>query len=73
MLAAALMLAACTQQAEAPPPAPVVSDAPAGEYTLDPSHADLSFRVNHIGFRCTPRALRRLTPCFSLIRPSQRP
>jgi polyisoprenoid-binding protein YceI len=49
ILAAALLLAACVQ-----PPAPVedeaiVHDAPAGAYRLDPSHADLSFRVNHIG------------------------
>lgn len=46
------LLAACSPPAEisAPAsPAPVVSDAPAGEYTLDRSHADLSFRVNHIG------------------------
>ena len=26
------------------------TEAPAGVYTLDPSHADLSFRVNHLGF-----------------------
>ena len=49
-IAALALLHAC-----APPPAPpapeaaVVHDAPAGEYKLDPSHADLSFRVNHIG------------------------
>ncbi len=48
--AAMLMLAACAPPAEAPAPAPVAHDAPAGEYVLDPSHADLSFRVNHIGF-----------------------
>jgi len=28
----------------------VASDAPAGAYRLDRSHADLTFRVNHIGF-----------------------
>jgi polyisoprenoid-binding protein YceI len=45
-------LAACTPAPQAPAPeaAPVVSDAPAGEYRLDRSHADLTFRVNHIGF-----------------------
>lgn len=48
IMAAVLLLAACAQ----PPTvedAPVVHDAPAGAYRLDPSHADLSFRVNHIG------------------------
>jgi polyisoprenoid-binding protein YceI len=44
------LLAACSPppQQAAPEP-PVASDAPAGEYTLDDSHADLTFRVNHIG------------------------
>lgn len=42
------LLAAC---APAPPPeVAVVHDAPAGAYALDLAHADLSFRVNHIGF-----------------------
>ncbi len=46
---------------EAPPPQPVAlavpspiapakTDAPAGAYTLDKTHASLIFRVNHIGF-----------------------
>jgi polyisoprenoid-binding protein YceI len=46
------LLAACTppQQEAAPAPqAPVAHDAPAGAYKLDAAHADLSFRVNHIG------------------------
>ena len=29
---------------------PVKVDAPEGSYALDPSHADLSFRVSHLGF-----------------------
>jgi polyisoprenoid-binding protein YceI len=29
---------------------PVVTSAPAGEYTLDRAHASLIFRVNHLGF-----------------------
>jgi polyisoprenoid-binding protein YceI len=29
---------------------PMKVDAPAGRYMLDPSHADLSFRVSHLGF-----------------------
>src|SRR2546423_12052 len=29
---------------------PVATDVPAGEYRLDPSHASLIFRVNHLGF-----------------------
>lgn len=51
MLALAL-LAACApaaQNTQSPQETAIVHDAPAGEYTLDPSHADLSFRVNHIG------------------------
>lgn len=54
LVAVALCLCACAppspQNAAPPEPAPVVSDAPAGEYTLDHSHASLSFRVSHLGF-----------------------
>ena len=39
--------AATTQDAPAKPIAP---DLPAGEYTLDKSHASLIFRVSHLGF-----------------------
>lgn len=48
---ALVALAACSQPQPDAPASQVaaVSDAPAGEYKLDPSHADLSFRVNHIG------------------------
>lgn len=52
-LIVAALLAACAPAAQAPAPAPeaaVVHDAPAGEYRLDLSHADLAFRVSHIGF-----------------------
>lgn len=50
---AALALAACGRNADAPeasgaPPADII--APAGEYRLDKSHASLVFQVNHIGF-----------------------
>jgi polyisoprenoid-binding protein YceI len=41
-------LAACAPASA--PETEVVSDAPAGEYHLDRSHADLTFRVNHLGF-----------------------
>ncbi len=46
------LVAACApaEQAPAPEAPAVISDAPAGEYRLDRSHADLMFRVNHIGF-----------------------
>jgi polyisoprenoid-binding protein YceI len=61
-LAAVAALAACSQQpapqaetnaaakpdaelAQAQPP----SDAPAGEYTLDPAHTSVNFRVSHMG------------------------
>lgn len=36
--------------AETATPAPDVSALPAGDYTLDPSHASLTFKVNHLGF-----------------------
>lgn len=60
-----LVLAACSDpkaaKTETPPPAGEASaaapttakppaDLPAGEYVLDKSHADLSFKVNHLGF-----------------------
>lgn len=53
ILAALCLLAACSPPAETPAPAqpaPVVSDAPAGDYRLDPTHANLEFRVSHLGF-----------------------
>ena len=52
LIAMLMLLAACAPAPEAPrtETVAVVSDAPAGEYRLDRSHADLSFRVNHIGF-----------------------
>lgn len=54
ILAASLLFAlgACAQQTpqqSQQAEAPVVSDAPAGEYRIEPSHADLSFRVSHLG------------------------
>ncbi|MGE0044839.1 MAG: YceI family protein [Hyphomonadaceae bacterium] len=62
VVSAALALAACSQPQQqqtaaqqAPPPAaqenaPDVSALPAGEYRLDPAHASLIFRVDHLGF-----------------------
>ncbi|HWA00570.1 MAG TPA: YceI family protein [Caulobacterales bacterium] len=53
---AVLALAACSQPAqqkaaEAPAlPPPMATDAPAGQYELDPEHASLIFRVDHLGF-----------------------
>jgi polyisoprenoid-binding protein YceI len=65
-VSAALALAACSPPAakktEAPAAAPsaaapgastakfVMPDVPAGDYKLDPAHASLSFKVNHLGF-----------------------
>jgi polyisoprenoid-binding protein YceI len=51
----ALTLAACAPQtaeqpAPAAPPTPVATVVPAGDYTLDKSHASLIFRVDHLGF-----------------------
>jgi polyisoprenoid-binding protein YceI len=54
--AALLALAACNappaaDETQAPPlAAPVETEAPAGTYRLDPAHASLVFRVDHIGF-----------------------
>ncbi|MBI1682218.1 YceI family protein [Caulobacter hibisci] len=58
-----LALAACSDQktaqapakpagetAAAPTPAEPPADLPAGEYVLDKTHADLSFKLNHLGF-----------------------
>ena len=53
VIAALALLAACTPPSRDAAPVretAVLHDAPAGEYRLDPSHADLTFRVNHIGF-----------------------
>jgi polyisoprenoid-binding protein YceI len=49
--AAALALAACSPPApEAPAPAaPVVVDAPSGEYTLDGNHSTVTIRARHFG------------------------
>ncbi|MCE9524034.1 MAG: YceI family protein [Alphaproteobacteria bacterium] len=37
-------------EAVAAAPVPMKTEAPAGAYTLDKTHASLSFRVNHLGF-----------------------
>src|SRR4051812_47127767 len=60
MTCAVLALAACSEKpAPAPPaqkaaeaaPAPAAkSTAPAGVYTIDPSHTNVSFKVKHLGF-----------------------
>ena len=48
LVAAALVLP--TLSARSGPITPVATEVPAGAYTLDPSHASLIFRVNHLGF-----------------------
>lgn len=59
LIAAVITLAAGCAPKEAQTPAateivapitPVVTDAPAGSYRLDKSHASLVFKVNHIGY-----------------------
>ena len=61
MAGAVAVLAACSppaaKKAEAPPapaaaPAatPAAPQVPAGDYKLDPAHANLEFKVNHLGF-----------------------
>jgi polyisoprenoid-binding protein YceI len=56
---AVLALAACSQKpaptakdVAATPPAAArpASDAPAGQYEIDPAHTNLSFKVTHLGF-----------------------
>ena len=49
-LLVATAIAAPTAPAFCEPAKPVSTDLPAGEYKLDPSHASLIFRVNHLGF-----------------------
>jgi len=60
-IAALLALVACSprpaeKKAEAPAapaaaaPKPPKADIPAGDYTLDKSHASLVFKVSHLGF-----------------------
>jgi polyisoprenoid-binding protein YceI len=48
LIAAAMVLPSAFVRSEAIKP--VATEVPAGEYTLDPSHATLIFRVNHLGF-----------------------
>ncbi len=45
---------------------PVTTDLPAGEYKLDPSHASLSLRVNHMGFSQFTSQFRRFDATLSL-------
>lgn len=51
LLSAALLLAACVREEPASPEAAAApTDAPAGAYRLDKSHASLVFKVDHIGY-----------------------
>lgn len=49
-LVVALLLALPTAPGFSDAAKVVAPDIPAGEYRLDPSHASLIFRVNHLGF-----------------------
>jgi polyisoprenoid-binding protein YceI len=50
-LCSATLLVGLSHAAETPPPpAGSVMPAPAGQYKIDPSHASLELRVNHMGF-----------------------
>jgi len=49
-LVVALLLALPTAPGFSDPAKGVAAEIPAGEYRLDPSHASLIFRVNHLGF-----------------------
>ncbi|GAA4098669.1 YceI family protein [Zhongshania borealis] len=50
----AIVLAACSPKASqhqhSEPAVAFVTEAPAGSYNIDAAHADLSFRVSHLGF-----------------------
>ena len=48
LVAAALVLPTLSARSDSMRPVP--TEVPAGAYTLDPSHASLIFRVNHLGF-----------------------
>ncbi len=79
--ASAVLLGACsggdtapdakspTPVAEATAPAPAapdVSKLPAGDYTLDPYHASLTFKVNHLGFSTYTSQFRTFTADLKL-------
>jgi polyisoprenoid-binding protein YceI len=56
LLSCALVLAACSPRPAAPPASASASaraditGIPAGDYSLDPEHASLTFHINHMGF-----------------------
>ncbi|MEY4784905.1 MAG: hypothetical protein RIR41_2840, partial [Pseudomonadota bacterium] len=50
----------------AAPAAPDVSKLPAGAYKLDPSHATLAFKVNHLGFSNYTAQFRTFTADMTL-------
>ena len=59
VLATALLLATPVSAAETAPPPPSAQPIPAGDYTLDKSHASLVFQISHLGFsRFTARFTR---------------
>lgn len=52
--------------AETTAPAPDVSKLPAGAYTLDPAHASVTFKVNHLGFSFYTASFRTFTADLQL-------
>jgi polyisoprenoid-binding protein YceI len=61
----AMLLAACSRNepprpAAAAAPSAIAKDIPAGAYELDPAHASLIFRVNHLGFSHYTARFKRL-------------
>jgi len=57
LLGAVAVLTACSPKSATPPAsssaatsAPDIAGIPAGDYSLDPEHASLTFRINHMGF-----------------------
>lgn len=73
----AVLLAACSGGETIPaapareaevvtPAAPDVSKLPAGDYTIDPSHSTLTFKVNHLGFSNYTAQFRTFTAALKL-------
>jgi polyisoprenoid-binding protein YceI len=72
VLLAGLLAAAVMTQSAAPAPTnpdstkPAAMDLPAGDYTLDPAHASLIFRVNHLGFSHFTSQFRKFDAALTL-------
>jgi len=64
LVASALALPTASATSDAAKPA--TADVPAGEYRLDPAHASLIFRVNHLGFSHFTSQFRKFNATLTL-------